>query len=83
VWTAALGKILTLDNLKKRQVIVIDWYCMCKKSRETINHLLLHYEVARDLWFQPFVFLALSGLCPKGWCSCWCAGEVSWEAVVD
>jgi hypothetical protein len=63
--------------------IVIDWYCMCKKSGETINHLLLHYEVARDLWFQPFVFLALSGLCPKGWCSCWCAGEVSWEAVVD
>jgi hypothetical protein len=24
VWTAALGKILTLDNLRKRQVIVMN-----------------------------------------------------------
>jgi hypothetical protein len=29
VWTA--GKILTLDNLEKRHVIVMDWCCMCKK----------------------------------------------------
>jgi hypothetical protein len=28
---AALGKILTLDNSIKQQVIVVDWYCMCKR----------------------------------------------------
>jgi hypothetical protein len=31
-WTAALGKILILEILRKLIVIVVDWYCMCKKS---------------------------------------------------
>lgn len=28
-WPAALGKIFTIDNLRKQHVIVIDWCCMC------------------------------------------------------
>ena len=27
-WTAALGKILTIDNLRKRKVLILDWCCM-------------------------------------------------------
>lgn len=46
----ALGKILTMDNLRKMHIIVVDWYCICKMSRETIDHLLLYCEVTRDLW---------------------------------
>jgi hypothetical protein len=49
-WTATLGKILNLDNLHKRGIIVVDWCCMCKQSGESINHLLLHCEVAHVLW---------------------------------
>ena len=30
VWTSALGRILTLNNLRKRSFIVVDWYCMGK-----------------------------------------------------
>jgi hypothetical protein len=48
-WSAALGKILTMDNLRKQNLIVVDWCCMCKKSGKTIDHLLLHCEVARAL----------------------------------
>jgi hypothetical protein len=48
-WTAALGKILTMDNLRKRHVIVIDWCCMCKRHGESVDHLLLHCEVASAL----------------------------------
>jgi hypothetical protein len=44
VWFAALGKILTLDNLRTRNVVVVEWCCMCKKSGESIDHLLIHCE---------------------------------------
>jgi hypothetical protein len=54
IWTASLGKILTLDNLRKRGLIVMDWCCMCKRSGESINHLLLHCEVACSLWSVIF-----------------------------
>jgi hypothetical protein len=30
VWLTTLGKILTHDNLRKRNVVVIEWCCMCK-----------------------------------------------------
>jgi len=35
VWSPALGKILTHDNLCKRNVIVIEWCCLCKKSAKS------------------------------------------------
>ncbi|XP_035544454.1 uncharacterized protein LOC108983424 isoform X2 [Juglans regia] len=50
VWTAALGKILTTDNLRKRGLIVTDWCYLCKKNGESVDHLLLHCEVTRELW---------------------------------
>ena len=41
VWTAALGRILTTDNLQRRRVIVLDYCWLCKRSGESISHLLL------------------------------------------
>jgi hypothetical protein len=49
-WSVALGKILTMDNLRKQHVIVVDLCYMCKKSEESVNHLLLHFEMASALW---------------------------------
>ena len=57
VSTAALGKILFLENLRKRRVIVMEWCCMCKRSGEFIDHLLCHSAMASELWsttFSPF-----------------------------
>lgn len=50
-----------MDNLRKLNLIVVYWCCMCKKSRETINHVLLHCEVARALRNSVF------GLCWLEW----------------
>jgi hypothetical protein len=58
-WTAALGKILTHDNLRKQHIVVIDWCCMCKKSGESADHLLLHCEVAGALWNYIFKLFGL------------------------
>jgi len=46
VWSAALGKFLTMENLRKWHVIVVDRCCMCKKNEEFVDHLLIHCEVA-------------------------------------
>jgi hypothetical protein len=48
-WSVALGKILTMDTLRKQHVIVVDRRCIYKKKGESVNHFLLHCEVARAL----------------------------------
>jgi hypothetical protein len=47
VWTTALGKILTHGNLRRRGVVVVEWCVMYKKHGESVDHLLLHCDVAR------------------------------------
>jgi hypothetical protein len=64
VWTA-LGKILTLDNLRKRNIIVVDWCCMCKRSGESIDYLFLHCEVARELWIALFCLFGVEWIIPR------------------
>jgi hypothetical protein len=59
VWTAALGKTLTLNNSRKRNVIVMELCCMCKKCGESIDYIFLHCEVATELWSA---FLQLFGV---------------------
>jgi hypothetical protein len=54
-WAMALRKILTLDNLQKMDIIVIEWCFVRKKVRS--HQLLRHGEVARELWSSLFQFV--------------------------
>jgi hypothetical protein len=63
-WSIALSKILTLDNLWKRLVIVIDRCCMCKKDGESVDHLL-HCDVASDLWSVLLSCFGISWVIPR------------------
>jgi len=84
-WTAAQRKILTLDNLRKKRVIVIDRCCMCKMNGESVDHLLLHCEVARALWNVIFSRFSLSWVMPLWLVDlfvCWWTGGRSRSAVV-
>uniref|UniRef100_A0A2N9FQZ1 Reverse transcriptase zinc-binding domain-containing protein n=1 Tax=Fagus sylvatica TaxID=28930 RepID=A0A2N9FQZ1_FAGSY len=65
-WTVALGRILTIDNLRKRRVLVIDWCCMCKSDGESVNHLLLHCRIAQELWNLIFTLFETSWVMPSG-----------------
>jgi hypothetical protein len=74
VWTAALGKILTTENLKKRRVTILDWCCMCKSSGESVNHLLVHCPVAWELWSMVLVIFGKNWVMPRDvvdLLSCW------------
>jgi hypothetical protein len=37
--TMAFGRILTMDNLRKKSVMVVHWCYMCKRSGDSIDHL--------------------------------------------
>jgi hypothetical protein len=66
VWSAALGKILTLDNLMKKNMDLINRCGMCKKDEESIDHLLLHCECAQFLWNTFFSHFGLVWPMPRG-----------------
>jgi hypothetical protein len=85
VWSAALEKILTLDNLRKQQVVVINKCFMCKKDGESFDHLLLHCEVAHASWCNILSRLGLSWVMPSSvldLCACRCSSGKTMSAVV-
>ena len=64
-WTATLGKVLTIDNLRKWGFIIQDWCCMCKRSGESVDHLFLHRSVAMDLWSLVFGMFGVRWVMPQ------------------
>ncbi len=65
LWTAAMGKILTTENLRKRRLVVIDWCCMCKRDGESVAHLLLQCPIASDLWGLVFSMFGVDWVMPR------------------
>jgi len=64
-WSAALGKILTVDNLRKRHVIIVDRCCLCKRNGKLVDHLHLHCDVAFALWNSLFTRFRMSWVMPR------------------
>ena len=62
--TAALGSLLTIDNFWKRNLIILDWCCICKQSGESVDNLLLHCSLARELWSMVFVLFDVNWVMP-------------------
>lgn len=64
-WTAALGKILIVDNLRKWKIIIVDRCYLCKRDGESVDHLLLHCDVASTLWNLVFSRFDMSWVMPS------------------
>jgi hypothetical protein len=64
-WSAVLGRILTLDNLRKRHIIIVDRCCLCKRDGESLNHILPHCDVASALWNNIFSRFGISWVMPR------------------
>jgi hypothetical protein len=76
-WTATRGKILTIDNLRRRGMIVVNRCWLCESDGESVDHLLIHCGVANALWNAILSCLGLSWVMPssiKELMACWCSG---------
>ena len=49
-WEVAWGKVLTLDQLKRRGMTFANICFLCEEDEESIDHLLIHYKSAKMLW---------------------------------
>eukprot|EP00268_Persea_americana_P012878 TRINITY_DN15545_c0_g1_i6.p1 TRINITY_DN15545_c0_g1~~TRINITY_DN15545_c0_g1_i6.p1 ORF type:complete len:174 (-),score=24.45 TRINITY_DN15545_c0_g1_i6:44-565(-) len=49
-WSALLGGILTMDNLQRRRMVVVNACPMCLVDEESIDHLLLNCRVPQCPW---------------------------------
>jgi hypothetical protein len=54
-----------VDRVKQWwDVVVVNWCCMYKKGGESIDHLLLHCEVATELWSGLFQLFGVAWVMP-------------------
>lgn len=40
-----------MDNLRRRNVLIVNACPMCLRVEESVDHLLLGYEVAKEMWY--------------------------------
>ena len=50
---------MTIDNLRKRKVLILDSCCMCKRNGESVDQLLIHCPIAFDLWSMVFTLFGI------------------------
>ena len=63
-WEAAWGKVLTLDQLKRRGMTFANRCFMCEEEEETIDHLLIHCKIAKMLWDLFLLIVGISWVFP-------------------
>jgi hypothetical protein len=74
VWVASLRKILTADNLRTWNIILVSWSCPCKAAGEMVDHLLLHCAFSKEVWDMVFVMFGVYWAMPRtvrGLLACW------------
>ena len=65
LWVASLGKILTVENLRRRNIVVVNWCYLCKANGESVDHLLLYCSFSRELWDLVFAFFGVHWVMPE------------------
>ena len=63
-WEASWGKVLTVDQLKRRGWNLANICFLCCAEEETINHILVHCSKARVLWDLVFTLLGVNWVLP-------------------
>ena len=56
-WEATWKNVLTLDRIQRRGCPLANKCYLCLSKEESIDHILLHCELARSLWNLLFSLL--------------------------
>ena len=70
LWTVARGGILTIDNLVKKNLPLVNWCCLCRCADETVDNLLLHCSFAHALWSEVLLLFRVQWVMPNSEYSC-------------
>ena len=76
VWSAALGKVLTMYLLQQKGILIVNWCCMCKKNRDPWMLALCLFEVHQVMPKRVVDLLA----CWKGRFARHCNGDI-WNVI--
>ncbi|XP_075654696.1 uncharacterized protein LOC142624842 [Castanea sativa] len=60
----ARGGILTIDNLVKKNLPLVNWRCLCRRDEETVDHILLHCQFASALWCEVLIMFGVQWVMP-------------------
>ena len=50
VWLALQNKILTMDNLRRRKMLIVNACPLCLANEESVDHLFLHCKQTKAIW---------------------------------
>lgn len=50
MWVATLGKISTIDLLRRKGFILTNFCCLCKEEGESVSHIMIHCPFSWDVW---------------------------------
>ena len=67
-WEASWGKVLTLDQLKRKGIPLVNRCCLCEEYEETIDHLLIHCSRAKMLWDLLLAVTGFNWVFPRTVC---------------
>ena len=76
-WKASWGKVLTLDQLKRRGIPLVNRCFLCEEKEETIDHLLIHCSRAKMLWDLVLTITDTNWVFPRMVCQC----LLAWQSV--
>ena len=63
-WEATWKKVITLDRIQRRGFSLANRCYLCLSEEKSIDHILLHCELARSLWNLLFSLFGVLWVLP-------------------
>lgn len=64
-WPVLHGRILIMDNLRRRRRITVNACPMCSADEETVDHLLFSCKVSQSLWISILAWFGSNWVFPS------------------